>query len=169
MKQLLFVAALAISSVSFGQASLKQDIDIIQSSWGKTKQELIKEAMKLQEPQAAAFWKVYDAYETERKKLGAKRLQLINDYTINYETLTDAQADELVKATLKNNIAYENLYLKYYDKVKKAAGAINAAKFIQLETALQTAIKSETQDAIPFIGDIDRTKKINTVECVEHF
>ena len=159
MKQFLLVAALAISSVSFGQAGLKQDIDIIQSAWGKTKQELINEAMKLQEPQAAAFWKVYDEYEAERKKLGEKRLRLIDDYVANYETLTDAKADELAKATLKNNIAYENLYLKYYDKVKKAAGSINAAKFIQLETALQTAIRSETQDAIPFIGEIDRSKK----------
>lgn len=159
MKQLLLAAALAISSVSFGQAGLKQDIDIIQSAWGKTKQDLINESMKLQEPQAAAFWKVYDAYEVERKELGATRLQLINDYVTNFETLTEEKADELAKATLKNNLEYDKLYSKYYGKVKKAAGAINAAKFIQLETALQTAIRSETQDAIPFIGEIDRSKK----------
>jgi len=159
MKKLLFVAALAISSVSFAQSGIKQDIDIIQSAWGKTKQELINEAMKLQEPQAAAFWKVYDAYEAERKELGATRLQLINDYTTSYETLTDEKVDELAKATLKNNAAYEKLYSKYYGKMKKAVGAMNAAKFIQLEAALQTAIRSETQDAIPFIGEIDRSKK----------
>jgi hypothetical protein len=159
MKQLLLAAALAISSVGFGQSGIKEDIDIIQSAWGKTKQELIDSSMKLKEPQAAAFWKIYDAYEAERKTLGATRLRLINDYTINYETLTEAKADELAKATLKNNLDYEKLYSKYYDKVKKATGAINAAKFIQLETALQTAIRSETQDAIPFIGEIDRTKK----------
>jgi len=159
MKRILLAAALAISSVSFAQSGIKQDIDIIQSAWGKTKQELINESMKLQEPQAAAFWKVYDAYEAERKELGATRLQLISDYTTSYETLTDEKVDELAKATLKNNAAYEKLYSKYYGKMKKTVGAMNAAKFIQLETALQTAIRSETQDAIPFIGEIDRSKK----------
>lgn len=159
MKKLLMAITLLMSANAFAQPGIKQDIDIIQSAWGKTKQELVNTAMKLQEPQAAAFWKVYDAYEAERKTLGAERLQLINDYVNNYETLTEQKADELAKAILKNNIAYEKLYAKYYDKAKKAAGAINAAKFIQVETALQTAIKSETQDALPFVGEIDRSKK----------
>jgi hypothetical protein len=159
MKKLLLAVFVAISSVSFAQSGAKEDVELIQSLYGKEKQELVKEYMKLEGPQAAAFEKVYDAYETERKVLGKKRIQLINDYANNYETLSDAKADELVKATLKNNIAYENLYLKYYGVATKAVGSINAAKFIQLENALQTAIKSEIQDAIPFIGEIDRSKK----------
>ena len=159
MKQLLLAIALFTSFVGFSQSGIKDDIDIIQSAWGKTKRDLVNEYMKLQEPQASAFWKVYDEYEAERKKLGALRLQLINDYTIQYETLTEEKADELAKSTLKNNMGYEKLYSKYYGKVKKATSAITAAKFIQLETALHTAIRSETQDAIPFIGEIDRMKK----------
>ncbi len=159
MRKLLLLVALAITSVCFAQSGAKEDVELIQSLYGKNKQELVKEYMKLEGAQAAAFEKVYDAYETERKALGKKRIQLINEYATNYETLTDAKTDELVKAMLKNNIAFENLYLKYFEQSKKAIGTLNAAKFIQLETAMQTAIKSETQEAIPFIGDIDRTKK----------
>jgi hypothetical protein len=159
MKKLLLVLGMIVSINAIAQSGAKEDIDIIQSSYGKSKQELVKTYMDLQEPQAAAFEKVYEDYEAERKVLGRKRMELLNDYVTNYATLTDAKADEIAKATLKNNMAYEKLYSKYYDKVKKAVGAVNAAKFIQLETALQTAIKGETQDAIPFIGEIDRAKK----------
>jgi len=159
MKKLLLVVAVAISSVSFAQSGTKEDMDVIQSLYGKQKQELVSAYMKLEGKQAAAFEKVYNAYETERKTLGRKRMELINDYANNFETLTDAKADQLVKATLKNNIAYENLYAKYFEQSKKAIGTLNAAKFIQLENALQTAVKAETQDAIPFIGEIDKTKK----------
>ena len=159
MKKLLLIAALAISSASFAQSGMKEDVEIIQSLYGKDKKDLIGAYMKLQEPQAAAFWKIYDEYETERKALGMKKMELIKDYANNYETLTDEKADELAKATLKNSAAYEKLYSKYYGKAKKALGALNAAKFMQLEMALQTEVRSEIQNAIPFIGEIDRAKK----------
>ncbi len=159
MKKLLLIAAFGISSASFAQSGMKEDVEIIQSLYGKDKKDLVGAYMNLQEPQAAAFWKVYDEYEGERKALGQKRMELIKDYANNYETLTDETADGLAKAMLKNNAAYEKLASKYYDKSKKVVGALNAAKFMQLELALQTAVKSEIQTAIPFIGEIDRTKK----------
>jgi hypothetical protein len=158
MKQLLFATCLALSTVCFGQGELKQEVDLIQSIWGKAKQEIIKEGMSLKETDASAFWPVYDAYELERKVLGEMRLRLINDYVTNFETLTDEKTNELVNGLIKNNIGYEKLYAKYFKKVKKSIGTINAAKFIQMESALQTAIKSEMQEAVPFIGAIERAR-----------
>jgi hypothetical protein len=159
MKRVLLIAAMAISSIGFSQSGLKEDMDILQSVYGKEKKDLVAAYMALAEPQAAAFWTVYDQYEAERKKLGMKRVELLNDYATHFETLTDAKADSLAKAMLGNNMEYEKLYSKYYEKAKKIIGALNAAKFLQLEIALQTVIKSETQNAIPFIGEMDRTKK----------
>ncbi len=159
MKKLLVIALLMVSSFSFAQTGVKEDIAVIQSLYGKSKQELVTAYMNLKEPQASEFAKVYDAYEADRKALGEKRMMLIADYAKNYETLSDEKADEIAKSTLKNNMEYEKLYMKYYGKAKTAIGAINAAKFIQLENALHTAIRSETQDQIPFIGEIDRSKK----------
>lgn len=159
MRKVFLIAIMAISSVAFAQSGLKQDIDVIQSLYGKSKQELVSAYMQLQAPQAASFWKMYDEYEVERKVLGQKRIMLLDDYVQNFETLTEAKADELVKAASDNNIAFEKLFVKYYGKAKKIVGAINAAKFIQLEGALYTAVKGETQNAIPFVGEIDRSAK----------
>jgi hypothetical protein len=157
MKKLFLALALAISASTFAQSTMKEDVDIIQGVYGKSKKELVGGYMKLDSAQTVAFWKLYDEYEVERKALGQKKIQLINDYANNYATLTDAKADELAKASLKNNADYESLFSKYYEKNKKIIGAANAAKFIQLEIYLQTAIRSKIQDAIPFIGEIDRT------------
>ena len=159
MKKLLLIAAVAMSTVSFAQSGAKEDLEIIQSIYGKDKKDLVSEYMKLEEPKAAEFWKMYDAYELDRKALGQKKLQLLEDYAKNYETLTDEKADELAVATLKNNEAYNKLNSKYYKKAKKIVGALNAAKFMQLETALQTAVRNEIQSSVPFIGEIERTKK----------
>ncbi|ESU27621.1 hypothetical protein FLJC2902T_19450 [Flavobacterium limnosediminis JC2902] len=159
MKNLFLIAAFVFSSVTYAQSTAKEDVEVIQGMYGKSKKELVNSYMEVNEAQADAFWKMYDAYEEERKALGKKRIALINDYITNYEKLSNEKADQLVKATLKNNMEYGKLYSKYYEKMKKVIGAVNAAKFIQLEHGLQTAILSETQNAIPFIGDIDRTKK----------
>ena len=137
MKKLGLILIMAAASFSsYAQSSYKEDLEVVQSVYGKSKSELVKQYMNLSDAQAAAFTKVYD----------------------NYETLTDAKADELAKATLKNHVDYEKLYSKTYNQAKKAIGPINAAKFIQLEVYLQTIIRSEILEAIPFIGEMDKSK-----------
>lgn len=159
MKKLSIILVVAIASFSsYAQSSYKEDVELVQSIYGKSKSDLVKQYMNLSDTQTTAFTKVYDNYEAERKMLGQKKLVLINDYATNYATLTDEKANELAKGTLKNNQDYEKLYSKTYGQAKKAIGAINAAKFIQLEVYLQTVIRNEIQESIPFIGELDKTK-----------
>ncbi|KUJ60670.1 hypothetical protein AR687_16710 [Flavobacteriaceae bacterium CRH] len=160
MKKITLILVVIITSISsYAQATFKEDVEVVQSIYGKNKSDLIKQYMNLSDEQFVPFKKVYESYETERKALGKEKLDLINDYAANYNTLTDAKADELAKITLKNNLAYEKLYDKTYRQVKKAIGAINAAKFIQLEIYLHTIVRSQIYDSIPFIGELDKTKK----------
>lgn len=158
MKNVFLLLAVVFSASVFAQSTLKDDVDVVQSVYGKSKSELVSQYMALTGTQAAAFTEIYDAYEVERKKLGQEKIQLINQYATDYTTLTDDKADAIAKGALKNNVAYDKLYSSYYDKVKKAVGAVNAAKFIQLEIYLQTEIRSSLQNAIPFIGELDLTK-----------
>jgi len=158
MKKLSIIIVMIVCVSSYAQSKFKEDVEVVQSIYGKNKSELIKEYMNLSDEQWVSFTKVYESYETERKALGKAKLELINNYAANYNTLTDAKADELAKNTLKNNLAYEKLYSKTYNQVKKAIEAINAAKFIQLEVYLQTIVRSKIYDSIPFIGELDKTK-----------
>ncbi|MNF42084.1 hypothetical protein D3C85_580990 [compost metagenome] len=155
MKKVFLLLALAFSATTFAQSTMKDDIDIVQSLYGKSKAELVKQYMALSGTEDTEFTKVYDAYEVERKKLGQEKIMLINQYATDYETLTNEKADVLAKGTLKNNAAYEKLYSTYYGKAKKVIGAMNAMKFIQLEIYLQTEIRSSIQNAIPFVGELE--------------
>ncbi|OXB00929.1 hypothetical protein [Flavobacterium pectinovorum] len=157
MKKLFLFLAIIASTSIFAQST--DDVILVQSLYGKSKGDIIKDYLNLAEPQATAFQAVYDNYEVERKALGQKKIQLINDYAINYDKITDEKADELAKNNLKNNVDFEKLLSKAYGKAKKAIGPINAAKFIQLEQYFQTTIRSAVQDEIPFIGELEKTKK----------
>ena len=156
MKKLSLVLFLITTVTTFAQSTSKEDLDIIQGIYGKSKKELATAYMNLSEPQNSAFFKVYDAYEVERKALGAKKVEIIENYANDYYNLTDEKADALTKATLKNNADFEKLLSKYYETAKKSVGALNASKFIQMEVYMQTAVRSELQEALPFIGELQK-------------
>ena len=158
IKHTLLIAALLFTSVAFSQSN-KEDVDLLQAMYGKDKKELIKQYMQLTEPKASAFWKLYDEYEVERKKLGREKIRLIEDYANNYKSLTDAKADEISKGVIQNNLSTEKLYMKYYDKFSQAVGGVSAAKFMQMEVYLQTVVRNAIQEEIPFIHELDATKK----------
>ena len=134
MKKLILALALIVSTGAFAQSTMQDDVDIVQSVYGKSKKELVAGYMtNLDSTQNSKFWKMYDEYEMERKALGQKKIALINDYGNNFTSLTDAKADEIAKGSLANNLAYDKLFSKFYEKSKRDVGALNAAKFIQLE------------------------------------
>lgn len=157
MKKIILLLVFTATNL-FAQSSIKDEVALLQDIYGKSKTDLVRQYINLSEPQATAFQKIYDQYEVERKALGQKKIQLLNDYANNYATLDDAKAAELTEANLKNNEDLDKLLLKTYNKAKKEIGARNAAKFVQLEQYLQVSIRSEIQDSIPFIDEIDKTK-----------
>lgn len=158
LKHTLLIASLLFSCAAFSQSN-KEDIDLIQATYGKSKKELIKEYMQLGEAKAAAFWKVYDEFEAERKALGREKIRLIEDYANHYKSLTDAKADEISKAAIQNNISMEKMNAKYYDKFSQAVGGITASKFMQMEVYLQTTVRNIVQEEIPFIHEMDASQK----------
>ena len=158
MKKMILLALLVLSSSNYAQSTMKDDVDIVQALYGKSKTELVSQYMALTGTQATDFAKIYDAYEVERKTLGQTKIGLINQYANDYTNLTDANADAIAKGTLKNNLDYDKLYSSYYEKTKRAIGALNAAKFIQLEIYLQTEVRSSIQNAIPFVGQLEGVK-----------
>ena len=66
---------------------------------------------------------------------------------------------KLVVASFDNNISQDELNSDYYQRIKKAVGAVNAAKYMQLEIYLQTMWKAVVQSNIPLIGQLNNTKQ----------
>lgn len=155
-----FYLLLILVGATAGKALAQNDeITLTQSIWGMEKRQIVTDYMKLTGAESAGFWKEYDVYEAARKTLGQERIMLINDYANNYNNMTDAKATELVKKVSANNIAMEKLQLKTFEKMSKVIAPVRAAQFIQLENYLINSIRITLQDSLPFIGELDKTKK----------
>ena len=151
-------AILLLAPLLVKAQSADPELDFIKKAYSQDKKTIVEQYMELDVQQGAKFWPVYGAYESKREKLAVERLNVINEY-INSDSISAGQANKLANKALSNSISLDKLSLEYYGKMKKAIGAVKAAKFIQLETYLQTAWKGFAQESIPLIGELDRTQK----------
>lgn len=134
------------------------DIQILQGAWGKEKRELVRIAMGLSPTDSVKFWPEYDKYEDRRKKIGAERIKIIDDYINGYEKMTNDKADALVNRVFRNDRANNDLLQQYYVVMKKALNPIEAAKFLHVELFLQSYIKTQVQGNLPYLGDLQQMK-----------
>jgi hypothetical protein len=161
MKKLISIVAFMVAGFFLNELmaqGAEDDIQIIQGAWGKQKRDLVRIAMELSAKDSVKFWPVYDKYEVARKKIGRDRLMILNEYVASYDRLTNAKADTLVNRLFKNDAANSQLLQQYYNNMKKALNALQAAKFLHVESFLQSYIKTHLQANLPFIGDLEHTK-----------
>lgn len=152
-KQILLIACLVTSIATYAQSN-REDVELIQSIYGKEKKEVVAQFIVLEGAQKDAFWKLYDEYEVKRKELGRERVALLERYAKNYATLDDAATDKLVKDMIKLTKSTDKLISTYYGKLKKAASVNTAAQFVQIESYLLSVVRANIFDSIPVIDEL---------------
>jgi len=143
----------------FAQNNLEEEIQLFRDQWGVDKKQLIMDYMKFTEAESKAFWPVYEAYMKDNRPLMDARIALIKDYAVNFDKLTDAKASELINKVLDNDMAISKLQKEYYAKLSKAVSPLRASQYLQVEYYLLSNVKAMIQDQIPFIGQLEKTKK----------
>lgn len=153
MKKLLTLVALFLTTVAFAQSN-KEDVDLIQSIYGKEKKAIVAEFIDLKAEQKDAFWKLYDEYETKRKELGRKRIAVLEKYAANYGTMDEASTAKIIDETAALGLQTDKLISTYQKKIQKVAGAKAAGQFFQLEAYFLSVIRVAIFENIPFIGEL---------------
>lgn len=153
MKKITLLMTLMVMAIlSFGQTN-SEEIDLVQAAFGMEKKVVVANFVQLNEFQEAPFWLLYEQYEVARKENGKKRIQLLEQYAAQYNTMTDEQAEEWMKEVIKLSAATEKLIVTYYKKIKKDTSPIVATQFYQIENYILTAIRMEILEAVPFLGE----------------
>ncbi len=103
----------------------------------------------LSESESRAFWPLYDEYEAAAKKLDDRFLNNLNSFAEKYDTLSDTDAT----AVLKEKMAIEKdrmaLKQKYTAKIAKVLPPKKALRYAQIETRVETMVRSNVYSLIP--------------------
>lgn len=159
MKKAILLSAFLVSALILKAQPTVDEIQLIQSAYGMEKRAIVEKYMNLTAAEATGFWKAYDEYEAARKEYGMRRVNNIVDYANNYANLTDEKAADLIKKSMENQASFAKLLSSTYKKMTKVLSAKRAAQFIQLEQYLETVIRLNISNDIPFIGELDGIRK----------
>jgi hypothetical protein len=150
MKTCYLVVLLSFVLSGLSAQSAKEEVDFMQSLFGMEKKALVAEFVKPNDAQKDAFWQLYDEYETARKELGKKRMELLIEYSENFESLSNDLAGYLLKESLALAKKNDKLLASYVKKVQKATDPIVAMQFHQVEMYVMSEIRLALSEGLPF-------------------
>ncbi|MEQ8304489.1 MAG: hypothetical protein RIB47_13920 [Cyclobacteriaceae bacterium] len=154
MKKLLILAAVCFSGLVAAQSN-SEDVDFVQSIYGKEKKMIMAEFVQVDDANKDAFWSLYDEYEVKRKAFGKQRIALLEKYADEYLNLDDVSTSKIINETIALGAKTDKLLATYFKKMNKAAGTKPAAQFYQLELFLLSEVRASILESIPFIGELD--------------
>jgi formyltetrahydrofolate synthetase len=146
---------LAMGTSALAQ-SFKDELDVIQTVWGKNKKQLTQEFMELTQEESAKFAPIYDEYLEARKKVAQVRGEAVKAFATANAELDDATAQKMVSTLMKNNNNLASLQSKTFKKLSKALSPAKAAQWWQLESYIDAEIRAAILGELPLLQPVKK-------------
>jgi hypothetical protein len=147
----VLLATLMLLALAAPAMASRDLIELMRSDLRTEKRAIVTQAMQLTEAQSDKFWPVYSEYETALTKLNDQRVTLIKDYAASYNSMTDQTAKDLIKRSFKLQESRTSLLKQYVGKMSKAVDVKSAARWAQVEHALDSAIDLQVASELPLM------------------
>jgi hypothetical protein len=138
------------------EASLDELVDTIRVN----RAALVAVNLRLNAEQAAAFWPLYERYQTELSALGRRWGDIIEDYAANFATLSDDKAMSLMTDYLSVEAERIKLRQSYLPQFGKILPGRTVARFFQIENKIDAVIRYDLASTIPVVEDASSTAPI---------
>src|SRR5271170_3966864 len=167
---LIVVAAVLLCSVSmFGQAAQSspqsgagsegqpnsinnKDVELLRANLRANRKNLMAQNMNLTADEATKFWPIFDQYRKEAIKPNDERWALIKDYAANYNTMTDAQAQEYIRRSTAVDQQLLALRMKYVPVFEKVVSSQKTALWYQIDRRIDILINLQLSTVIPMVN-----------------
>jgi hypothetical protein len=131
--------------------SLDQDIKALRTDVQSARKQITAENMNLTADEATKFWPIYDQYAAEVAKIGDGRVALIKDYAMNYDTMTDAEANNFIERAAAIDQQFTATRSKYVPMFESAISAKKTALWYQIDRRLDLLINLRLAANIPVV------------------
>ena len=136
---------------------IDQQMAVIDKQIDSLRKQLIATNLTLTDTEATKFWPVYDQYSAELKKITETKSALVKEYADAYPSLTDEQADSLIRRWLDSDIAVFELRKKYLPIFRKVLDGKITATFFQLEHRISAMIDLQLTSQLPLMQGEDQS------------
>lgn len=113
------------------------------------KKELIAAHVNLTDGESTRVWAVYEQYSAEMSKVNGAKTAILKEYSREYDTLTDDQADDLVRRWLETDVEQAKLRQQFAWVFRKVLPGKKAATFLQLERRISMMMDVQITSGLP--------------------
>jgi Spy/CpxP family protein refolding chaperone len=128
-----------------------QDIEMLRADLRKQRKEIMAQNMTLTADEATKFWPIFDQYRKEAIKPNDDRWALIKEYADNYNTMTDAQAQDYMHRSTAVDQQLLALRMKYVPVFEKVISAKKTALWYQVDRRIDLLINLQLSAVIPMV------------------
>ena len=140
---------------STADAIADQQLTLLRKDIRSIRKQLIAANLTLTDGEATKFWQVYEQYSAETGSINETRMAIIKEYAEDYGTLTDDQADNLIRRWLDTDIEQTKLRQQYVAIFRKVLSGKKAATFFQLDRRISTMIDLQLTSQLPLAESQD--------------
>jgi hypothetical protein len=129
------------------------DMQILREKVRADKKALIAANLTLSQEQSAKFWPIYDEYQKDLQANNKRLADTIKSYAEAYNAgnLTDAAAEKLTTEAISVGEEEAAMPKKYWPQLKGAVGAVQAARYLQIENKIRALINYQLAENIPLV------------------
>lgn len=129
-----------------------QDIEMLRANLRTQRKQITAQNMSLTADEATKFWPIFDEYRQEAIKPNDERWAVIKDYAANYNTMTDAQAQDYIKRSTAVDQQLLALRMKYVPVFEKVISPKKTALWYQIDRRIDLLINLQLSTVIPMVN-----------------
>jgi hypothetical protein len=137
-----------------------QQLALMYRQIDSVKRQVIAANLTLTDTEATKFWPVYEQYSADLKKITDTKNALVREYADAYGSLTDEQADSLIRRWLDSDIAAFELRRKYLPIFRQVLNGKITATFFQVEHRINAMIDLQLTSQLPLMQSQDELSNV---------
>lgn len=128
-----------------------KDIEMLRQDLRDQRKQIVALNLPLTADEATKFWPVFDQYRNDAMKLNDVRWAVIKDYAAQYNTMTDTQAQSLMKRENAIDQQLLALRMKYVPTFEKVISPKKTALFYQIDRRVDLLINLQLSSMVPMV------------------
>jgi hypothetical protein len=128
-----------------------KDIEMLRADLRAQRKQITAQNMTLSADEATKFWPIFDQYRQAAIKPNDERWAVIKDYAANYNTMTDAQAQEYMQRANAVDQQLLALRMKYVPVFEKVISPKKTALWYQIDRRIDLLINLQLSAVIPMV------------------
>lgn len=134
-----------------GEVDSDQQLALMRQDIQSIRKKLIADNLNLNVTEATKFWPMYEEYSTDFAKIDEDRSVIVKEYSESFGSVTDEQADNLIRRWLDTDICAAQLRQKYVPIIRAVLSGKKAATFFQLDRRISMMIDVQIMSQIPLV------------------